>query len=98
MADSPHQAAAKSALAHLDAAMADLRGVFDHPHHTPRLEQLESALAGVKGQVEPMAGFEESRADRAKTLMDQHMKRQLPPVIPSHDDELLAQELERAGH
>jgi hypothetical protein len=92
---SPHAAAAKAALDHLDQALAALDGAFDHPHHTARLDQLEGLLANVRSVIEQLPPQEDNRADYAARLLADYKARRLPAHLPDHAETLLNQELER---
>jgi hypothetical protein len=95
--DSPHAQAAQEAADSLDHAAMILRDAYDHPHHFPRLEQVEQLITGLKGLVEGMPQEEVNREEFAGRLLKQYRDRSLPGALPQHADDLLRQELERAG-
>jgi len=88
---------ADQAIGHLNAAAGLLRKAYDHPHHNPRLEQIEQILTGVTALVQELPQAELQRADYAGRLLEQYKNRQLPAHLPDHAELLLSQELARAG-
>jgi hypothetical protein len=95
---SPHQAAADEAVAHLQAALTALQAAYDHPHHSPRLDNVEAQIASLISVIEPMPGWEASRADHAARLMKAYRERTLDQVVPFEAGVLLDQELARQGN
>lgn len=94
---SRHKSAADEASAHLDAAVTALAGAYDHPHHADRLTAIGQHVATLKGWIETMPDFEDSRADHASRVMDAYRNMRLGPTVPDHDQAMIRQELERAG-
>jgi hypothetical protein len=92
---SPYQAAADAAVQHLRDAAAGLRAAYDHPHHNPRLDNVEQQITNLISVIEPMPGWEESRAEHAARLVKAYRERTLDQVLPHESAVLLDQELAR---
>lgn len=89
--------AAERAAGMLREAASLLRSGYGHPHHSPRLDQIEAHLANLASLISELPQAEDNRADYAKRLVEQYRTRQLPPHLPDHAELLLSQELERTG-
>lgn len=74
-----------------------LRAEYSHPHHSSRLDQIDAVVRNLHGFLEELAQAETNRVHRAEELLRLHKARQLPAVMPVHDEELLSQELERSA-
>jgi hypothetical protein len=90
-----HDDAAAQAADHLKAAIDVLREAYDHPHHDPRLDNIESQLTNLVSVIEVMPSQEDSRAEYASRLMAAYKTRTLDSHLPDHAERLLDQELAR---